>query len=51
MAKWVGNDRVLAGGKPKSWRGLARYWSPFQRSDRRKQMASWMRQQPYCVKA
>jgi hypothetical protein len=51
MAKWVGNDRVIAGGKSQSWRGLARYWSPFRRADRRSQIASWARQQPYCIKA
>lgn len=36
MKRWIQHDKVIAGGGPGAWRGLARYWGPF----RTKKLAS-----------
>ncbi|MCR0984254.1 transglycosylase SLT domain-containing protein [Roseomonas populi] len=30
------------------WKGMAAYWSPFRRADRKAEMAQWTAAQPYC---
>lgn len=32
--KWIAQDGVIAGGSSGAWKGMARYWSPFRKSDR-----------------
>ena len=49
MARWIGEDGSIARLENSRWRGLARYWSPFRKSDRRATIATWTKQQPYCA--
>jgi len=48
MAAWVPRDGWITGGSRGAWRGAARYWSPFRKADRRRQIAAWTSRQPYC---
>ncbi len=49
MNRWIERDNVIqsktAAGK---WRGLARYWSPFRRSNQRSAMQAQVRASSYC---
>lgn len=38
MNRWVSRDGVIAGGKTGAWKGMARYWSPFRKESRVKEI-------------
>lgn len=47
MAVTVPRDRAIAIHDGR-WRGVAADWGPMTQSSKRRQMQSWLRQQPYC---
>jgi hypothetical protein len=47
MNRLVPRDDVI-GSTASPWRGMAAYWSPFRRPDRRTDMQQWTSAQTYC---
>ncbi|WP_373353349.1 hypothetical protein [Pseudoroseicyclus sp. CXY001] len=50
MDRWVGGDGVISGQTASgSWRGMARYWSPFRRADALGTMRGEVSASSYCT--
>lgn len=50
MNRWVERDNVVQSKTiTRSWHGLARYWSPFRRSNQRSAMQAQVRSSSYCA--
>ncbi|MBW4707856.1 transglycosylase SLT domain-containing protein [Roseobacter sp. YSTF-M11] len=47
MAVTVPRDGVIAGREGR-WRGIAADWGPMRSATKRRDMATWLNQQPYC---
>lgn len=47
MNRLVTRDGVI-GSTAKPWKGMAAYWSPFRRTDRRDDMQRWTSAQTFC---
>lgn len=43
MSRWIYGDGKISGGSKKAWEGMARYWSPFRKPEKVKQIRDKMK--------
>jgi len=48
LNRWIKEDGVIVGKEGRSWRGAARYWSPFRSRERNKKIAEYTRSLSFC---